>query len=152
MSEKTLIIIKPDAVQRNLCGEIITRFEKKGFKMVAAKFMQITKELAQKHYAVHVEKPFFNAVCEYLSSAPVMVMVWEGKDIIELSRKLMGATFAIDAQPGTIRGDFSCSKGYNLIHGSDSQESADYEISLYFQPHEIVEYNLSLESWLLGNE
>ena len=152
MSERTLIIIKPDAVQRGLTGEIIARFEKKGFKLAAAKFMQITKELAEKHYAVHAGKPFFNGVCEYLSSSPSMVMVWEGKDIIELSRKLMGATFAKDAVPGTIRGDFSCSKGYNLIHGSDSPESATYETELYFKPEEIADYKLSVEKWLLGNE
>ena len=150
MAQRTLIIVKPDGVQRKLAGEIISRFEQKGFKLVAAKFMQIPEKLARKHYAVHEGKPFFEGVVKYLASAPSMVMVWEADGVIEMSRKMMGATFGFDAQPGTIRGDFGCSKGYNLIHGSDSPESADQEIPLYFKPEEIVDYDFADACWLYG--
>jgi len=150
MAERTLIIVKPDGVQRHLTGEIITRFEKKGLKLVAAKFMTISEDLARQHYAVHKGKPFFEGVVKYLSSAPVLVMVWEAQGVIDMSRKLMGSTFGYDAQPGTIRGDFGCSRGYNLIHGSDSPQSADYEIALYFKPDEIADYNLADSAWLYG--
>ncbi len=148
MPERTLIIIKPDAMQRALAGKIITRFEEKGFQLVAAKVMVASSELAAKHYAVHKDKPFFEGLCKNFSSSAIMVMVWQGNNIIELSRKLMGATFAQDAQPGTIRGDYSCTKGFNLVHGSDSPESAKYEISLYFDEDEIADYNLSNSRWL----
>ena len=150
MSDRTLIIVKPDGVQRKVIGEIISRFEKKGFQLVGAKFMQITEELAAKHYAVHEGKPFFEGVVKYLASSPVMVMVWQADGIIPMARKMMGATFGFDAEPGTIRGDFSCSKGYNLIHGSDSPESADYEIGLYFNDNELVDYIFADESWIYG--
>lgn len=150
MAERTLIIIKPDGIQRHLAGEIISRFEKKGLKLVAAKFMKISEALARKHYAVHTGKPFFEGVVKYLASAPVLVMVWEADGVIDMSRKMMGATFGYDAQAGTIRGDFGCSKGYNLIHGSDSTESAKTEIALYFTPDEIVEYTTSDACWLYG--
>ena len=150
MTERTLIIVKPDGVQRHCVGEIISRFEKKGFKLAAAKFMQIPEALARKHYSVHEGKPFFEGVVKYLSSSPSMVMVWEAEGIIDMARKMMGATFGFSAEPGTIRGDFSCSKGYNLIHGSDSPESADFEISIYFTPEEIADYQLSDEKWLYG--
>ncbi len=150
MAERTLIIIKPDGVQRHLTGEIIARFEKKGLKLVAAKFMTISEDLARRHYAVHKGKPFFEGVVKYLSSAPALIMVWEAQGVIDISRKLMGSTFGYDAQPGTIRGDFGCSRGYNLIHGSDSPQSADYEIALYFKPDEIADYNLADSAWLYG--
>ena len=150
MAERTLIIVKPDGVQRHLTGEIITRFEKKGLKLVAAKFMTISEDLARQHYAVHKGKTFFEGVVKYLSSAPALVMVWEAQGVIDISRKLMGSTFGYDAQPGTIRGDFGCSRGYNLIHGSDSPQSADYEIALYFKPDEIADYNLADSAWLYG--
>ena len=150
MAERTLIIIKPDGVQRHLAGEIITRFEKKGLKLIAAKFMTISEDLARQHYAVHKGKPFFEGVVKYLSSAPALVMVWEAQGVIDMSRKLMGSTFGYDAQPGTIRGDFGCSRGYNLIHGSDSPQSAEYEINLYFKPDEITDYNLADSTWLYG--
>ena len=150
--ERTLIIIKPDAVQRHLAGEIIARFERKGFKLVSAKFMQISEDLARRHYAVHQGKPFFEGTVKYLSSSPSLIMVWEAEGIINMSRKIMGATFGYEAEPGTIRGDFSCSRGYNLIHGSDSPESAEKEISLFFSPDEIVEYEFSDTLWLWGGE
>jgi nucleoside-diphosphate kinase len=150
MVEQTLIIVKPDGVQRHVVGEIISRFERKGFKLVAAKFMQLTEDLASRHYAVHEDKPFFPGVVKYLSSAPVMVMVWQAEGVIKMARKIMGATFSYNAEPGTIRGDFGCSRGYNLIHGSDSPESAEYEIGLYFSKDEIIKYNLAAEDWLYG--
>ncbi len=150
MFERTLIVIKPDGVQRHMMGRIISRFERKGFKLVAAKFMQISEATARAHYAVHEGKPFFEGVVKYLASCPVMVMVWQADGVIEMSRKMMGATFGYDAEPGTIRGDFGCSKGYNLIHGSDSAESADYEIPLYFSQDELIDYTLADEDWLYG--
>jgi len=150
MNERTLVIIKPDAVQRHLVGEIISRFERKGLKIVATKFIHITKTVAKKHYAVHKDKPFYNGVVEYLSSSPVMVMILEAEGVVKMARKMIGRTFGYDARPGTIRGDLSASRGYNLVHGSDSPASADYEISLYFKPEEIVDYKLIDEDWLYG--
>jgi len=150
MAQRTLIIIKPDGIQRHLAGEIISRFERKGLKLVAARFIRITEDLARKHYAVHKDKPFFEGVVRYLSSFPVLVMVWDGDGVIEITRKMMGATFGYDAEPGTIRGDFSCSKGYNLIHGSDSPQTAEQEIRLFFKPEEILDYDFTDEQWLYG--
>jgi nucleoside-diphosphate kinase len=150
MSERTLIIIKPDGVQRHLTGRIIARFEQKGLKLVAAKFMQITEDLARKHYAVHKGKPFFEGVVKYLSSSPVLVTVWQGEGVIKIARKMIGATYGYEAEPGTIRGDFSCSRGYNLVHGADSPESAEYEIPLYFEPQEIIDYKFDDENQLYG--
>jgi len=148
--ERTLIIIKPDGIQRHLAGEIITRLENKGFKLVAAKFMQITEQLARQHYKVHEGKPFYEGLVKYLSSSPSLVMVWQAEGIIAITRKMMGATFGFDAKPGTIRGDFSCSKGYNLIHGSDSPESAKKEISLFFDESEIIDYKFADGDWIYG--
>ena len=150
MAERTLIIIKPDAIQRHLAGDIIGRFEKKGLKLVAAKFMQISEDLARQLYAVHRGKSFYEGLVNYLSSAPTLVMVWQAQGVIDITRKMIGATFGYDAQPGTIRGDFSCSKGYNLIHGSDSPESAEREIKLFFTPEEIIDYELANAAWLYG--
>ena len=150
MAERTLIIIKPDAVQRQLIGRIISRFEDKGLKIVAAKLMQISDALARKHYAVHTGKPFFEGVVRFLSSSPSLVMALEADGAIEMCRKLMGKTFGNEAEPGTIRGDFGASRGYNLVHGSDSPESAAYEIGLYFQPNEILDYSLQNAAWLYG--
>ncbi len=150
MEERTLIIIKPDGVQRHLAGQIIDRFEKKGFKLVAAKFMKISQTLAKKHYAVHKGKPFFEGVTKYLASSPVLVTVWQAEGVIEMARKMLGATFGYQADPGTIRGDFSCSKGYNLVHGSDSPVSAEMEIKLYFNSQEIIDYDFADEQWLYG--
>ena len=150
--EQTLIILKPDCVQRHLTGQIISRFEQKGLKLVATKLLQISKELAQKHYEVHRGKPFFESVVAYLSSGPSMVMVWECANVIAMTRKMMGATFGYTAEPGTIRGDFGCSRGYNLIHGSDSPESAAYEIPLYFKPEELAMYDFADSHWLYGRD
>ena len=150
MTERTLIIVKPDGIQRHLAGEIIGRFEKKGLKLVAAKFVQISEELAGQLYAVHRGKPFFEGLIKYLSSAPMLVTVWEAQRAIDIVRKMIGATFGYDAEPGTIRGDFSCSRGYNLIHGSDSPASAEQEIKLFFSPDEIIDYELTDAHWLYG--
>lgn len=150
MPERTLIILKPDAVQRQITGQVISRFEQKGLKLVAAKFMQITKELAEQHYGVHKGKDFFENAVNYLSSSPVMVMVWEGAGVINMSRKMMGKTFGYEAEPGTIRGDFGNSRSYNLIHGSDSEASAEFEIGLYFKSEDIVDYDLTNAKWLYG--
>ena len=143
MAERTLIIIKPDGIRRHVAGEIIARFEKKGFKLAATKFTQISQELAGKLYAAHQGKPFFEELVKFLSSGPILLMVWEAEGIIVMARKMMGATFGYEAEPGTIRGDFSASKRYNLTHGSDSPESAEYEINLFFSPDEIIEYELT---------
>lgn len=150
MAERTLVIIKPDCIQRHLAGEIISRFEKKGFKLVAAKFIQISQELSRQLYSVHQGKHFFEGLVKYMSSSPVFLMVWEAEGVIDMTRKMMGATFGCDAEPGTIRGDFGCSKEYNLVHGSDSAESAEREIQLFFRPGEIVDYELTDVNWLYG--
>jgi nucleoside-diphosphate kinase len=135
-------------MQRRLAGEIIGRFEKKGLKIVAAKFLQIGLELAKKHYAVHKGKDFFDGAVKYISSGPVLVMVLEGEKVIEITRKMMGATFGYNAEPGTIRGDFGTSQTFNLIHGSDSPETAKYEIGLYFKPDEILDYQMPDQKWV----
>jgi nucleoside-diphosphate kinase len=150
MSERTLIIIKPDALHRHLVGEIIGRFEKKGLKLAAAKFIQLTEKQAGQVYAAHREKAFFKPLVKFLSSAPILVTVWEGEGVIEMTRKIMGATFGFYAEPGSIRGDFSCSERYNLVHSSDSPESAQQEIEIFFKPNEIINYTLSDASWLYG--
>lgn len=150
MIERTLIIIKPDGIQRHLAGLIIARFEAKGLKLIATKFMIIHGDVAGEHYAPHKGKPFFEGVVRYLSSAPSLIMVWEADDVIKITRKMMGATFGTDAEPGTIRGDFSASKGFNLIHGSDSPQSAEKEIPLFFKPDELIGYDFSDDHWLYG--
>jgi len=150
MSEQTLIIIKPDGIQRHLAGEIISRFEKKGFKLVAAKLVQISEALSRKLYSEHKGKPFFEGLAKHLSSSPSLLMVWEAEGIIDMTRKMLGDTFGYDAQPGTIRGDFSCSRGYNLVHGSDSAASAEREIPLFFGADEVVDYEFTDSYWLYG--
>lgn len=148
MAERTLIIIKPDAVQRHLAGRIIARFESKGLKLVAAKFVQIPEDLARRHYAAHQDKPFFEPAVTFMSSAPSFLMIWEADGVVDMARKMIGSTFGYEAQPGTIRGDFGCSQRYNLIHGSDSPESAEKEIDQFFRPEELVDYNLADAPWL----
>ena len=148
MAERTLIIIKPDAIQRHLAGRIIARFEQKGLKLVAAKFMQISEDLAGRLYAVHRGKPFYDGLIKYMSSAPTLVMVWQAEGVIGIARKMLGATRGYEADPGTIRGDFSPSETYTLVHSSDSFESAQREISLFFIPDEIVDYESPDARWL----
>ncbi len=146
--ERTLIILKPDSVQRGLAGRIISRFEDKGFQILGLKLKHISRELAEEHYAVHKEKPFYPRLLEYITSSPVVVMVLEANNAIAVSRKMMGATFGSNAEPGTIRGDFSLSNSFNLIHGSDSPEAAETEIALYFQPGELLEYERASQTWV----
>ena len=150
MSERTLIIIKPDCIQRHLAGQVISRLERRGFKLVAAEFMQISEQLANKLYIVHRDKSFLKGLVKFISSSPSLVMVWEADGIIEAVRRMIGATFGRDAESGTIRGDFSCAQRYNLIHGSDSSESAKYEVDLFFKPDEIVDYKLTNAHWIYG--
>jgi nucleoside-diphosphate kinase len=150
MADKTLIIIKPDGVQRHLIGEIIGRFEKKGLKLVAAKFLRPDNTIATRLYAVHKGKPFYDGLVKFLCSSPVLAMVWEAQGAIEIARKMLGATFGYEAVSGTIRGDLGCSKGFNLVHGSDSAQSAAYEIPLFFKPEELIEYEFADEHWLYG--
>ncbi len=145
--EKTLIILKPDCAQRRLIGRIVKRFEDKGLTISGMKLMQIEKSLAEKHYAPHEGKPFYPGLIEYITSGPVVVMVLAGEKAIEISRKMMGQTFGYEADPGTIRGDFGASKTYNLIHGSDSPESAETEIALYFAPGELLNYETAAHCW-----
>ncbi len=146
--ERTFVMIKPDAVQRGLIGEIISRLERKGLKIVAMKMLSVSRELAERHYAEHREKPFFGSLVDYITSAPVVAMVVEGKNAVKVVRTLVGATNPQEAQPGTIRGDFGMDIGRNVIHASDSLESAEREISLFFKPEEIVEYKRIDEDWL----
>lgn len=146
--ERTFVMIKPDAVQRGLIGEIISRLERKGLKIVAMKMLNVSRELAERHYAEHREKPFFESLVSYITSAPVVAMVVEGKNAVKVVRTLVGATNPQEALPGTIRGDFGMDIGRNVIHASDSLESAEREISLFFKPEEIVEYKRIDEDWL----
>ncbi|ABZ83875.1 nucleoside diphosphate kinase [Heliomicrobium modesticaldum Ice1] len=146
--ERTYLMIKPDGVQRGLVGEIISRFEKKGFKLVGMKFLRLTREMAEKHYAEHVGKPFFAGLVDYIISGPVVAMCWEGKDIVSVSREMMGATNPAKAAPGTIRGTYAVDIGRNIIHGSDSPASAERELAIYFQSDELVEWDRTLQGWL----
>lgn len=145
--DRTFLMVKPDGVQRGLIGRIISRLEDKGFKLVAGKLVQVSKEQAERHYAEHVGKPFFEALVGFITSGPVFAMVWEGDDIVTLSRMLIGKTKVTEALPGTIRGDFAAHTPFNLIHGSDSPESAEREIANFFAPEETVQYSKSLETW-----
>ena len=146
--EKTLIILKPDALQRGLAGRIITRFEEKGFQILALKLMQISRPLAERHYGVHKEKPFYPRLLEYITSSPVVVLVLQANNAITVARKMMGATFGSKAEPGTIRGDFGLSNSFNLIHGSDSPEAAEFEIGLYFKADELAAYPRAGDKWI----
>jgi nucleoside-diphosphate kinase len=146
--EQTLIILKPDAVQRGLMGNIITRFEEKGLKVVGAKFMQISQELAATHYLDHKEKPFYAGLLSFMTSSPVLVMALEGVGAIAICRSMMGATFGSQAAAGTIRGDFGVSNSFNLIHGSDSTDSAVKELGLFFNDGEIIAWDRANEGWV----
>ena len=146
--ERTFVMVKPDGVQRGLVGEIISRLEKKGLKIVALKMLSIEDGLAREHYAEHAEKPFFQSLIDYITSGPVVVMVVEGKEAVRVVRTLVGATNPIDAQPGTIRGDYGLDIGRNVVHASDSLESAEREISLFFDADEIIEYPRMDEEWI----
>ena len=149
--EKTFIAIKPDGVQRGFISEIIGRFERKGFKLVALKQLIPSKELAQKHYGVHKERPFFNDLVDFISSGPVVAMVWEGEGVISSARKMIGATKPLEAEPGTIRGDLAINIGRNIIHGSDGSDTASFEINLWFNNEEICDWSPSDSIWRIEN-
>jgi len=146
--ERTFLMVKPDGVQRNLIGEIVGRFEKKGFQLVGAKLMQITPELAGEHYGEHKERPFFGELVDFITSGPVFAMVWEGENVIATSRLLVGATNPKESAPGTIRGDFAVTVGKNIIHGSDSADSAVREIGSFFKEEELVSYAKDSNNWV----
>jgi len=146
--EKTLIILKPDAVQRGLCGRIVERFESKGLQIVGLKLMQIPRSLAQTHYQPHQGKPFYEGLVNFMTSSPVVVIALAGKEVIAVTRKMMGATFGSKAEPGSIRGDFGVSNSFNLIHGSDSVENAVRELGLFFKPEELLEWKPAVQAWV----
>ncbi|WP_151734477.1 nucleoside-diphosphate kinase [Paenibacillus tengchongensis] len=146
--EKTYLMIKPDGVQRGLIGRIVARLEDKGFKLVGAKLIQVTEEQAKKHYAEHEGKNFFPELVGFITSGPVFAMVWEGDDVVALTRLLIGKTKVGEALPGTIRGDFASHTPLNLIHGSDSPESAEREIANFFAPDELCQYNKDIAAWM----
>ncbi|KNZ68878.1 nucleoside-diphosphate kinase [Thermincola ferriacetica] len=146
--ERTYVMIKPDGVQRNLIGEIITRFERKGLKIVGLKMLQMDRAMAEKHYAEHTGKPFFEGLVSYITSGPVVAMVLEGKDVVATARAMNGATNPANAGPGTIRGDYAIEVGRNVIHASDSIDSANREIAIYFTESELCEYKKVLDDWI----
>jgi len=146
--ERTYLMVKPDGVQRNVAGEIISRFEKRGFKIIGLKMFIITKELAEKHYGEHVGKPFFGALVDFITSGPVVAMVVEGKNVINAARDMMGATDPLNAAVGTIRNTYGVDLGRNVIHGSDSPASAAREIALFFKDEELLTYERDLERWI----
>jgi nucleoside-diphosphate kinase len=146
--ERTLVLIKPDGVQRGLVGAIIARLERRGLRIVGLKLVQVSEELARKHYAVHEGKPFFDSLIRYITSAPVVAMVLEGHNAIEITRATMGATNPAQATPGTIRADFALEIGRNLVHGSDSLETAQAEIALWFRPEELINYSRDIDKWI----
>ena len=146
--ERTLVIIKPDGVQRGLIGAIITRLERRGLKITAMKMIQMGYDLARKHYAVHEGKPFYEGLIEYITSGPVVVMVVEGKKAIDIVRRTMGATNPMEAAPGTIRADYGLEIGRNLVHGSDGPETAAFEIPLFFNEDEILSYTRDTDRWI----
>lgn len=147
-TQQTLIIVKPDGVQRGLIGTIIDRFERRGLRVVAMRFLHIDRELAERHYGVHRGKPFFEGLVTYISSTPVVIAVLEGPNAVSVARATMGATNPAEAAPGTIRGDLALEISRNLVHGSDSVESAIHEIGLYFRPEEIVQYARDIDQWV----
>lgn len=140
--ERTLIIVKPEGVQRGLIGKVINRFEERGLKFVGLKLIQITPELAEKHYGVHKGKPFYSGLVQHITSSPVVVGVLEGPKAISVVRNTMGTTNPVEAAPGTIRGDYALEIGFNIVHGSDGPETANFEINLFFKPEELVDYTL----------
>lgn len=146
--ERTFVMVKPDGMQRAIVGQVISRFESKGLKLVAAKLMHISKDMASTHYQEHVGKPFYEKLIDYITSGPVMATVWEGRDAISCVRTVVGKTNPLEAAPGTIRGDFGMETGRNIIHASDSSESAKREISLFFSDDEILAYTRIDEAWV----
>ncbi len=149
--ERTLIIVKPDAVQRGLTGEIIRRFENRGLRLAGMKLIHISRDLAKRHYAIHEGKPFFNGLIDYITSAPVVVMALEGTQAVAIARNTIGATKPVEAAAGTIRGDFGLEVGRNLVHGSDSPENAVKEINLFFAADELIDWTRDTDRWIFEN-
>ena len=147
--QKTLVLLKPDAVQRGLVGELVSRLERKGLKLVGMKLVRMDDALARQHYAEHVGKPFFKGLAEFITSGPLVAMAIEGEDAICMVRTLMGETNPANAAPGTVRGDYAVSIGLNLVHGSDSLESAQRELALFFKEDEILEYDRATDPWII---
>lgn len=147
--ERTFLAIKPDGVQRGLVGEIIGRFEAKGFKLAGMKLMTASRELAEQHYGVHKERPFFAGLVDFITSGPIVAMVWEGDGVVASARKMIGATNPLNSEPGTIRGDLAVNVGRNIIHGSDAVETAHAEISLWFKEEELSAWTPSLTPWIV---
>jgi len=150
--ERTLIILKPDAVQRQLCGRILSRFEEKGLKIAGAKFTQIPRATLEQHYSDHQGKPFYEGLVSFMARSPVLILALEGKGAIGVCRKMMGATFVSNAEAGTIRGDFGISDSFNLIHGSDSPEAAEKELGIFFSPDELVSYDVISAPWIYDED
>jgi nucleoside-diphosphate kinase len=150
--QRTLVLLKPDCVQRRLMGQIITRFENKGLNIIAVKMLRVTPELARRHYAEHVGKSFYPGLEEFITGAPVLAMILEGLDAIRVVRDMLGPTSGLKAPSGTIRGDFSCSRQKNLVHASDGPEAAVREIELYFQQDEVCDFQLTLSPWLKAGD
>jgi nucleoside-diphosphate kinase len=146
--KKTFMMVKPDGVQRGLIGEVVSRFEKKGFQLIGAKLMMVSRELAEKHYEEHRERPFFAELVDFITSGPVFAMVWQGDQIITVSRQMMGKTNPAEASSGTIRGDFAVNVAMNIIHGSDSPESAKRELALWFREEEQLPFARTMDRWI----
>ena len=146
--DKTFLMVKPDGVERQLIGEIVSRFEKKGLQLVGAKLMSIPKEVAETHYGEHKEKPFFGELVDFITSGPVFAMVWQGEQVVDVTRQTIGKTNPKEALPGTIRGDYGLTVGKNIIHGSDSPESAEREINLFFKQEELTNWDQTISSWI----
>lgn len=146
--ERTLVLVKPDGVQRNLIGEVISRLERRGLRLVGAKFMPVSQELAETHYAVHKGKDFYDGLIRYITSAPVMAMVWEGPNAVAAVRQTMGATSPIQAAPGSLRHDFALEVGRNLTHASDSTETGEMEVTLWFHPQELITWQRDTDKWI----
>lgn len=146
--ERTFIMVKPDGVQRRLIGKVLTRFEKKGLKCVALKMLKLSQERAEEHYSIHKGKPFYKDLINFITSGPVVVMVWEGENAIYIVRKVVGATSPEQAEPGTIRGDYVIDTGNNIVHASDASDTAEREINLFFEDDEIMIYDLTIDCWL----
>ncbi len=146
--EQTLVLVKPDGVQRGLVGEIIARLERRGLKLAGLKLMQVDEALARQHYAEHVERSFFPGLLQFITASPVVAMVWEANNAVALVRQTLGETNPANSPAGTIRGDFGIDIGRNLTHGSDSPESAEREVNLFFRPEEIISYDRSLDAWI----
>lgn len=146
--ERTFVMVKPDGVQRGLVGRVITAIEKKGYQLCGIKMLKLSLKTAAKHYAEHEGKPFYNALLEYITSSPVVAMVWQGPDVVRGVRNLIGATNPLEAAPGSLRGDYAVDIGHNLVHGSDSPEMAKREIALYFEPADLVAYERDAGKWI----